>query len=228
MGNPSHIAIIMDGNGRWAAKKGLPRREGHKKGVNNLKKIVKTAKKNNVDRLTLYAFSTENWKRPGKEVNFLMRLFRQTLRKEVNELDENNVNIQIIGRRENLPSELIKEINTAESQTSKNDGLYLNIAFNYGGRAEIVDAVKKVCHKTDNISTLTVEKFQEYLYIPQEVDLLIRTGGNMRISNFLLWQIAYAELFITEIYWPEFEPDILKKAILSFRRRERRFGGLVD
>lgn len=228
METPAHVAIIMDGNGRWAEERELPRRKGHRKGVNNLKDIVKAAKKNGIDRLTLYAFSTENWKRPGKEVDFLLRLFKQTLRKEVSELDENEVSIQIIGRRDNLPSGLITEIENAEKQTSSNKGLYLNIAFNYGGRAEIVDAVKQIVCDNKDISTLSVETFQQYLYVPQEVDLLIRTGGNLRVSNFLLWQIAYAELYITETYWPDFKPENLKEAIESFHNRERRFGGLAN
>ena len=226
MNIPSHIAIIMDGNGRWAEKQNLSRTEGHRKGVENLKKIVKHVSQLNISYLTLYAFSTENWKRPGQEVDFLMKLFEQSLAQNGNELNENNVKVKIIGRKENLTSELIQEINNIENLTSSNSSLNLNIAFNYGGRAEIVDTVKKISKKNMDMDSLTIEDFQNNLYVSREVDLLIRTGGDMRISNFLLWQVAYAEIFITDTFWPDFGTKDLNKAIESYKKRERRFGGL--
>lgn len=228
---PEHVGIIMDGNGRWAQKQDLPRRAGHKKGVEVLKKIVKESSRLKIPCLTVYAFSTENWNRPSREVKFLMKLFHRTLQREVNELDDNNVKVRIIGRRANLPDYLLDEIKQAEGQTADNTGLNLNIAFNYGGRAEIVDAVNEIIKDTqDHISEISPELIGDHLYNPdfQEVEFLIRTGGEMRVSNFMLWEIAYAELYITDKYWPAFQREDFRKALQNFSSRERRFGSLDE
>ncbi len=227
---PKHVAIIMDGNGRWANSKGLPRREGHKEGVNTLKDIAKAAGEIGVGYLTVYAFSTENWKRPKMEVDFLFNLFKNTIRNEFKELKDNNLNINVIGRKKGLPEGLIEEIDRLEKNTDNEDGLVLNIAFNYGGRAEIVDTAKKIITKNNNIDQLNEKKFASNLYLGNipEVELLIRTGGEKRLSNFLLWEIAYAELYFTDQYWPDFSKDDLKKAIKEFNQRERRFGSINE
>lgn len=227
---PSHIAIIMDGNGRWAKKKGYPRSRGHQAGVKTLRKIVKKADQLGVKCLTVYAFSTENWKRPSSEVNFLMDLLQKTFIKESLDLIKNNVQVKIIGRRQGLKKVVVKAIEKIENKTSKNDGLILNIAFNYGGRAEIIDTVKKiVSEKKVNIEQLTENDFNNYIYNSffPPVELLIRTGGEQRLSNFLLWQLAYAEIYFTDKYWPEFSQQDLVDAINFFAEKERRFGGLV-
>ena len=226
---PSHIAIIMDGNGRWAQKKGLPRTYGHKKGVKTLKMIVKTATEMNVSCLTVYAFSTENWKRPKNEVDFILELFASTLKNEGRELAQNSVVIKILGRRNSLPDFLLDEIKNLEMETAGNDGLQLNIAFNYGGRAEIIDTAKELLNKY-NAEEINEELFTKNLYIENypEVELLIRTGGERRLSNFLLWECAYAELYFTEKYWPDFNKEDFKNAINEYMRRDRRFGGIKD
>jgi len=226
---PSHIAIIMDGNGRWAQKKGLPRTYGHKKGVKTLKMIVKTATEMNVSCLTVYAFSTENWKRPKNEVDFILELFASTLKNEGRELAQNSVVIKILGRRNSLPDFLLDEIKNLEMETAGNDGLQLNIAFNYGGRAEIIDTAKELLNKY-NTEEINEELFTKNLYIENypEVELLIRTGGERRLSNFLLWECAYAELYFTEKYWPDFNKEDFKNAINEYMRRDRRFGGIKD
>lgn len=231
---PQNIAIIMDGNGRWAKKRKLARREGHKEGVKTLKKIVKYAAKKNIKSLTVYAFSTENWKRPKSEVNFLLSLMRKTMREEVDELLAKGVKINFLGRKDALSKKLIKEIELIEKKSQKNTNLVLNIAFNYGGRAEIVDATKKVLLDCKNneleIAELTCEDFADYLYQRdlKDIELLIRTGGEKRLSNFLLWQAAYAELYFTDKYWPDFEEEDFEIALNDFKNRERRFGGLDD
>lgn len=230
---PSHVAIIMDGNGRWAEKKGLPRREGHKAGVKTLKKIARSAGEMGISCLTVYAFSTENWKRPRQEVDFLMNLFRQTLKNEAEELAKNDIRINIIGRRKGLSNSILKTINQIEKITENNKKMVLNIAFNYGGRAEIVDSIKKIIKEKEkglNLEEFNEKDFKNYLYNPSfpEVELLIRTGGEQRLSNFMLWQSAYAELYFTDKYWPDFDSEDLKKAIKVFNERERRFGGLFE
>lgn len=224
---PSHIAIIMDGNGRWAKKKGLQRADGHKQGVKTLKSIVTAAAEMDINSLTVYAFSTENWRRPEREVEFLFNLFARTLRKEGQELAENNVVIKIIGRRNELPEFILDEILNLEELTAENDGLQLNIAFNYGGRAEIIDTAKKLFEKYDQ-QEITEDLFSRNLYIENhpEVELLIRTGGEKRLSNFLLWECAYSELYFSEKYWPEFGKRDLKLAIEDYGKRDRRFGGI--
>lgn len=227
MQQPTHIAIIMDGNGRWASERNQPRRYGHVKGVEVLKEVVKGCTRMGIPCLTVYAFSTENWKRPQMEVDFLMKLLKKTLHNEVEELNENQVRIKIIGRREGLSQDLIEEINYVEDLTADNEGLLFNIALNYGGRAEIVDAVKKIIKQGINDpARIDQDLLSSFLYQPEagEVEFLIRTGGNQRVSNFLLWQIAYAEIYITEKYWPEFTVEDLQTAIEEFKQRERRFG----
>jgi len=223
----------MDGNGRWAREKGLPRQVGHQEGVKAMKRVTRKAGELGVSSLTVYAFSTENWKRPGKEVNFLMNLFQKTLIKQARELFENNVKVKIIGRRDNLSSGLLKTINEIEEMTATNTGLELKIAFNYGGRAEILDMSRKIirdAQKGLNPDTLTEEEIAQYLYDPDypDIELLIRTGGDKRVSNFLLWQIAYAELYFIDKYWPDFTGEDLVDAIKVFNERERRFGGIEE
>ena len=231
---PSHIAIIMDGNGRWARSKGLARHKGHQAGVQALTGVVRQAGELGVSSLTVYAFSTENWKRPGSEVSFLMNLFQQTLLRQARDLFENNTKVRVIGRRAQLSQGVLKAINQIEELTAKNEGLELNIAFNYGGRAEILDMV---CRVADDLTKgrqdsnqLTEEDLQQYLYNPAipEIELLIRTAGEQRLSNYLLWQSAYAELYFCEKYWPDFTGEDLIKAINSFQIRSRRFGGLEE
>lgn len=234
MNSPKNIAIIMDGNGRWAQKRNKNRTSGHKEGVKTLKKIVKAAASLNVDSLTVYAFSTENWKRPKAEVDFLLTLMRRTMRNEVEELIEKGVKVKFIGRKDALSKNLIEEIDYIEKSSSQNTDLTLNIAFNYGGRAEIIDAAKKIAEsykdKKLNLAQFDENDFSNYLYNKElkDVELLIRTGGDMRLSNFMLWQSAYAELYFIDKYWPDFEETDLIKAIEEFKQRERRFGGLDD
>ena len=234
MNIPKNIAIIMDGNGRWAEQRNKNRSAGHKEGVKTLKKIVKAAANLEIDSLTVYAFSTENWKRPKTEVDFLLTLMQRTMRNEVDELLENGVKINFLGRKEALSSGLIKEIEYIEKKSAQNTNLSLNIAFNYGGRSEITDAAKKIAeaYKNDKIDLQNFGEndFASFLYQEdlQNVELLIRTGGDLRLSNFLLWQSAYAELYFTDKFWPDFSKEDLNKAIEEFKQRERKFGGLND
>jgi len=229
---PKHIAIIMDGNGRWAKKKGLPRIAGHWAGAEALRDIVRTCCDLNIQVLSVFAFSSENWKRPAQEVNAIMNLLLYYLKKEVDLLHENNVKINVLGAWEELPKRIVEQIKYSLKQTKNNTGLVLNIVLNYGGRQEILSACKKICADVlegkisqDDISE---EIFKNYLYTQNlpDPDLLIRPSGEIRISNFLLWQIAYTELWFTNIYWPEFKPENLMEAIRDFQKRERRFGGL--
>jgi undecaprenyl diphosphate synthase len=227
---PRHIAIIMDGNGRWARRRGLPRVAGHRAGIKAVRDIVRTCTDLGVSHLTLYTFSVENWKRPAAEVNALMRFLRQTLRKETEELDSGNVSLGVIGRTEDLPSAVRAEIERAEDHLRKNDGLVLTLALSYAGRAEIVDAVRRLIGRIRN-GTLTDTEVDEdllasFLYTADlpDPDLLIRTSGDMRISNFLLWQLAYSELWFTETLWPDFRRGDLYEAVMSYQERERRFG----
>lgn len=222
---PNHIAIIMDGNGRWAKKKGLPRTFGHKEGAVALRKIITHAAKIGVKYLTVYAFSTENWKRSQEEVSALMFLFKNYIKNEEKNIMENNIRFMVSGRRENVSKSLLEAIDNLQEKSKNNSGLTFNIAFNYGGRAEILDAVNRILKS--GRTEITEEEFSKYLYnnIP-DPELLIRTSGELRISNFLLWQIAYSEIYITDTLWPDFDEKELDKAIESYNKRERRFGGV--
>lgn len=223
---PNHIAIIMDGNGRWAKGKNRPRVFGHKAGADTLRKIVKYCGNIGVKYLTVYAFSTENWKRSQEEVSALMTLFKTYINSEKKMLLENKVRFMVSGREEGVSQSLLKAIRELEKETSKDYKMTLNIAFNYGGRAEIIDAIKKA---RDMGEEITEENFSKFLYndIP-DPELIIRTSGEFRISNFLLWQLAYSEIYITDVYWPDFDEKELDKAIESYNKRERRFGGRID
>ena len=224
---PNHIAIIMDGNGRWAEKRGLPRTLGHKEGANALRKIITYAGKIGVKYLTVYAFSTENWKRSKGEVDALMFLFKTYLKNEEKSIMKNNVRFLVSGRKDDVSPSLLEAIKKLEDKSKNNTGLTLNIAFNYGGRAEIVDAVNSILKS--GIDNLAEEDFSKYLYnnIP-DPELLVRTSGELRISNFLLWQIAYSEIYITDALWPDFDEKELDKAIESYNGRDRRFGGVKN
>jgi len=229
---PKHVAIIMDGNGRWAKKRGLPRIAGHKEGMKNVKKIVKVASNLDINILTLYAFSTENWKRPRKEVDFLMKLPNEFLHTYLPELIENNVKINIIGESHALPSHTKEAIEYAKEQTKHNDGLLLNFAFNYGSRYEIMRAIKQIIADIDEdvISRDAIDEniFSKYLYTNglSDPDLLIRTSGEKRLSNFLLWQLAYAEFWFTDVLWPDFNEIIFLQALQDYQNRKRRYGGI--
>ncbi|GAA0734960.1 isoprenyl transferase [Clostridium oceanicum] len=229
---PSHIAIIMDGNGRWAKERNLPRYMGHKAGVETIREIVKECSKLGVKYLTLYAFSTENWKRPKDEVSALMKLLVQYLRKEVKELYENNVIVNTIGDIERLPDLCVKELQSAYDKTKDNTGLTLNLALNYGGRDEIITAVKNIYKdikegklKEEEINNDTMSN---YLYTKgiEDPDLIIRPSGEQRLSNFLLWQCAYSEFWYSHIKWPDFRKEHLHKAIYDYQNRDRRFGAV--
>lgn len=229
---PRHIAIIMDGNGRWAKSRGLPRALGHRAGVESLREIVETCAELGIQYLTVYAFSTENWKRPQQEVNTLMNLLTEYLQKELAELHRKNVRINPIGRINELPEQAQSELARAVRVTQANQGIILNLALNYGGRAEIVDMVRSICHKMthgeiklDDINEQLVEANLYTGNIP-DPDLLIRPSGELRVSNFLLWQIAYAELWVTNVNWPEFRKQHLYQALQDYQTRERRFGGI--
>lgn len=227
---PNHVAIIMDGNGRWATSRGLPRNAGHQKGVQALKDICYACKDLRIKNLTVYAFSTENWDRPESEVSFLMDLFRKTIRKEFAELGKENVKFMVHGRREGLDSSLMAEFEELEKQTIQNDGLMLNVCFNYGGRAEIIDACKKIISQGIDPEKLDEEMFNQFLYTKglPDVDLMIRTSGEQRLSNFLIYQSAYAEMVFSPVYWPGFSKDYLIEAIWEFQNRERRFGRINE
>ena len=231
---PRHAAIIMDGNGRWATEKGLPRTAGHKAGAERITTLLKAAKKFAIPYITVYAFSTENWKRPQTEVDALMKLLDHFLDTYTSKLMEENVRLFIIGRIEGLSVSLQKKIAAVTAQTALNDGLTFTIALNYGGRSEIADAAQKIACDIQNgrISAADIDEnlFGKYLYQPAlpDVDLLIRTGGELRVSNFLLWQISYAELYVTDLYWPDFDDAALLDAINAYNRRDRRLGGLLS
>jgi len=227
---PSHVAIIMDGNGRWARRRGLPRIAGHRAAIKAVREAVTGCGNLNIDYLTLYTFSVENWKRPRREVNALMRFLRETIKKETEELDRNNVRLQVIGSIEDLPDTVIKELSRASVALEDNTGLTLVLALSYAGRVEILDAVRRIAAEVrrGNLAEgeITPEVFSSYLYTEgmPDPDLLIRTSGEMRVSNFLLWQIAYSELWITETLWPDFRREHLYRAIIDYQERERRFG----
>ena len=223
--NPKHIAVIMDGNGRWAKKRHMPRSFGHAKGLSSVQKIIKYSIEYKIEALTLYAFSTENSKRPKKEINDLIKLFDQSISKEAKNIINNNIVLRILGDITFFPNLLQKKIKTLEGQCKNNDGLKLNIALNYGGQKEIVNAVNKSLKNKKNITVKDIERFLDTANLPN-VDLLIRTGGEKRISNFLLWQLAYSELFFVNRLWPDFSETIFIDALYSFQRRNRRFGAL--
>jgi undecaprenyl diphosphate synthase len=227
---PRHVAIIMDGNGRWAKARGVPRLMGHRAGRESVREVVRGCAALGVEVLTLYTFSVENWQRPAREVAALMTILRQTLKAERRELRENNVRLQVIGRVSELPSAVRAEIALTQEYLSASDGMLLNLALSYGGRAEIVDGVRRLLadvkeHRLEP-ADVDEELFASYLYTAglPDPDLLIRTSGEMRISNFLLWQLAYTELWITDTLWPDFRRRHLLEAIAGFQRRERRFG----
>lgn len=224
---PNHIAIIMDGNGRWAKNQNKPRVFGHKAGATALRKVMEYCNKMGVQYLTVYAFSTENWKRSKEEVDALMFLFKSYIVSERDKLIENKIRFMVSGREEGVSKELMGAIRDLEEATSKDYKMTLNIAFNYGGRAEITDAINKMLK--EGKTSVTEEEISKYMYndIP-DPDLLIRTSGEFRLSNFLLWQIAYSEIYITDTYWPDFDDKEMDKAIESYSKRERRFGGRPD
>ena len=229
---PRHIAIIMDGNGRWAVKRGLSRSLGHRAGVEAIRGVVKCCDQIGVEALTVYAFSTENWKRPQTEVTFLMTLLKEYIRNELNELHENNVKICVLGDIRVLPKDVCADVIEACEKTKQNTGLIFNLAINYGGRAEIINAVKMISedvkNKKFNSEDISEQLFEKYLYTCDnpELELLIRTSGEMRLSNFMLWQVAYAEFVIVDDFWPDFNERTLLEAIIKFQKRDRRFGGI--
>jgi undecaprenyl diphosphate synthase len=232
---PAHIAIIMDGNGRWAKRRGLPRFAGHRAGVRMVRSVVEDCSRLGVQALTLYAFSAENWKRPRMEVDMLWRLLRFYLRHELEDLQRNNIRLQSSGRVEALPSGVYEELRAVERATARNTGMCLNLAINYSARNELVDAFNLLIDEARIAGTLDGLVVDEDMISRRlctaglpEPDLLIRTSGEMRVSNFLLWQIAYAELYVTDTLWPDFNREELLRAILEFQRRERRFGGIAE
>jgi undecaprenyl diphosphate synthase len=233
---PSHIAIVMDGNGRWARQRGLPRTKGHEAGEEALYDVVLGTLEIGLSHLTVYAFSTENWKRPRSEVRFLINFNRTLLRKRRDELHERGARVRFLGRRDDwrIPKSVVRDMEEGERLTRHNTKLTLTIAFNYGGRTEIVDAVKRLLAEHDagrlKGKRLTPDSISSRLYQPDlpDPDLLIRTGGEMRISNFLLWQAAYAELWFTPVYWPDFNREHLYEAIRDYQKRDRRFGRVED
>jgi len=233
-GIPSHIAIIMDGNGRWAKKRGLPRAVGHTRGVESVRDIVKACSQLGVQFLTLYTFSTENWRRPKDEVSMLMRLLLKSLKDETDELNQNDIKITMIGELESLPKEVQKELRDASEKTKNNKKMILNLALSYSGRVEILAAIKNitnsVAHKKIKPEEIDESLFSDHLmtkHMP-DPDLVIRTSGEFRVSNFLLWQIAYSEFYISDVLWPDFRRDDLYNAIKSYQKRERRFGKVSE
>ena len=225
---PAHVAIIMDGNGRWAAQRHLPRVEGHRAGIDSVRDTVATAARLGIRVLTLYAFSIENWKRPVTEVSTLMLLLKRYLRSELNTLLRNDIRFRVVGRMEELAPDIQAELSMAMDRTASNAGMLFNIALNYGGRAEIIDAARRAIQSGISPDALDEQRFSSFLYTAgqPDPDLLIRTSGEMRVSNFLLWQIAYAEIYVTETLWPDFRRQHLLEAVLAYQKRERRYGGI--
>jgi len=226
---PAHIAIIMDGNGRWAANRGMPRVAGHRAGIDAVRAAVEGSAELGISVLTLYAFSVENWKRPQAEVTTLMSLLKEYVNKEIENIHRNNIQFRTIGRTGELDDSVRGELEKARARTAGNTGMVFNVALNYGGRAEIVDAVNRLLESADRgKEPVTEADFAKFLYTAglPDPDLLIRTSGEMRISNFLLWQIAYAEIYVTEALWPDFGKKDLYEAIIAYQKRERRYGGL--
>jgi undecaprenyl diphosphate synthase len=225
---PQHVAVIMDGNGRWAAQRHLPRVEGHRAGIESVRDIVESSARIGIRVLTLYAFSVENWKRPPSEISTLMSLLKRYLRLELNTLLKNDIRFRVIGRADELAPDIRRELTAAEDKTAANAGMQFNIALNYGGRAEIVEAARRLIASGIRPDELDEPRFAEVLYTAgqPDPDLLIRTSGEMRVSNFLLWQIAYAEIWVTETLWPDFRKRHLLEAILAYQKRDRRYGGI--
>jgi undecaprenyl diphosphate synthase len=225
---PRHVAVIMDGNGRWAAQRHLPRVEGHRAGIESVRDVVETSARLGIQVLTLYAFSVENWKRPVSEVSTLMALLKRYLRLELNTLLRNNIRFNVIGRVQDLSADIRSELTMAQEKTAGNTGMLFNIALNYGGRAEIVEAARALIASGVRPEELDEQRFAGFLYTTgqPDPDLLIRTSGEMRVSNFLLWQIAYAEIWVTDTLWPDFRKRDLLEAILAYQKRDRRYGGL--
>jgi undecaprenyl diphosphate synthase len=231
---PRHIAIIMDGNGRWAERQNLPRVAGHQRGVESVRRTTEECARLDIEQLTLYCLSSENWKRPQTEINFLMHLLEQYMIEERATIMENNVRVRMLGRRAEIPEQVLRELDKTVEVSSSNTGMWLNLAINYGGRAELVDAVRAIGSEIQNgmISPADVDEptIAEHLYTAgaPDPDLLVRTAGEMRISNFLLWQISYAEIWVTDKCWPEFDEGTLHDAIRAYAARQRRFGGLSN
>jgi undecaprenyl diphosphate synthase len=227
---PRHLAVIMDGNGRWAAQRHLPRVEGHRAGIESVREVVEGSARLGIRVLTLYAFSVENWKRPVSEVSTLMMLLKRYLRLELNTLLRNNIRFRVIGRTEELAPDVRAELALGEQKTAANSGMLFNIALNYGGRAEIVEAVKRLVETGVPAAEIDEQRFSQFLYTAgqPDPDLLIRTSGEMRVSNFLLWQIAYAEIWVTDTLWPDFRKRHLLEAILAYQKRDRRYGGITQ
>ena len=231
---PQHVAIIMDGNGRWAQSRHLPRTSGHIEGVKRVEEIVYFASARGIKVLTLFTFSTENWNRPKQEVSMLMKMLITVLNKKIQELNKKNIRLQLIGRREGVPASVLKTILSATELTKDNEGMTLNMAFNYGGRLEILDAVKSIAAAVKNdqlqLSDITEETLSQLLYTKglPDPDLLIRTSGEKRISNFLLWQLSYSEFYFTDKFWPDFNKDEFEKALTDFKHRERRYGKVME
>jgi undecaprenyl diphosphate synthase len=231
---PRHIAIIMDGNGRWAERQNLPRVAGHQRGVESVRRTTEESARLKIEQLTLYCLSSENWKRPQTEINFLMHLLEQYMIEERATIMENNVRVRMLGRRNEIPEQVLRELDKTVELSSTNSGMWLNLAINYGGRAEIVDAARAIADRIGS-GHLSADQIDEaevarnlYTAGAPDPDLLIRTAGEMRISNFLLWQISYAEIWVTEKCWPEFDESTLHDAIRAYAARCRRFGGLSN
>jgi undecaprenyl diphosphate synthase len=230
---PRHVAVIMDGNGRWAQRKHLPRVAGHRVGTQTARTTIETCARLKIEALTLYAFSVENWRRPKTETDFLMALLREYLRQEMPLIQRNNIRMKFLGRARELPLAVQQDMKNAEEKTAGNGGMVLSLALNYGGRAEIVDAANAILAERNgqgDRSPITEEELSRHLYTASlpEPDLLIRTSGESRVSNFLLWQIAYAEIFLTDTLWPDFNRARLLESFLEFQRRERRYGGIRE
>jgi undecaprenyl diphosphate synthase len=231
---PRHVAVIMDGNGRWAQKRHLPRIAGHRSGTQSARITIETCARLKIEALTLYAFSVENWRRPKTEIDFLMALLREYLRKEMPLLQKNEIRMRFLGRIDELPAGVQNDVQDAMEKTAGNTGMVLCVALNYGGRAEIVDAMNAILSERNGhhgaSHKITEEQLSRHLYTEglPDPDLLIRTSGEMRVSNFLLWQIAYAEIFVTETLWPDFNRARLLEALLEFQKRERRYGGIRE
>ena len=225
---PSHVAVIMDGNGRWAAQRHMPRVEGHRAGIESVRAVVEGSARLGIQVLTLYAFSVENWKRPAAEVSTLMMLLKRYLRSELNTLLRNDIRFRVVGRIEDLARDVQRELRDAEEKTAGSSGMLFNIALNYGGRAEIVEAARRMVADGVPADQIDEQRFASYLYTAgqPDPDLLIRTSGEMRVSNFLLWQIAYAEIWVTDTLWPDFRKRHLLEAVLAYQKRDRRYGGI--
>ena len=229
---PKHVGIIMDGNGRWAKKRKMPRTFGHREGTQRVIEIVEAAYKINIKSLTLYAFSTENWKRPDEEISKLMDLLAYYIKNQLEKIKKNNIRINVLGDYKAFPDKIVRLIETALQETKSNDKMILNIGLNYGGQSEIVRASKLICEDVIagrvSLEDIDVESFKDYLYTreQEELDLLIRPSGELRLSNFLLYQLAYSEFYFSNILWPDFHEEEFYKAIYDFQKRNRRYGGL--